>query len=459
MQRPDQPKSTTAPNDQADKAPLNQSQAASTTKTMSFPPSSRQVKSFDWTALGVVILIAAFFALTARLNAQPATSFVPAAVLSATGCGLLVTAIRKLQTATGAGLFEAALGGFFIALFQFTVAITYPGVFDTLSQGQILGYDFLITWGLVAGFSILFSIAGSALGHLAFAPLRPLPASSSPNTKVEEEDLEEVEDGNASLAEQPVDHSGVEEAEMTGAVADGGDEQNTSGRAEEHALTVDASGAASLQQPSRSVFSYLVTILLLGLAPTVAAYVFSAAFDYTLSLNQLIPGPYPTLRLLSTLLPWQIPLPIELNGIIGNIIIFSLLWRIPLFLGNPTLFDLQALEPYVFNGAALGLLLLTMYRHNMGTAYRSSSPGWLAYLSLEALLGLVIVLPASLWALRGLEGLLQFRDIVIPIRTLSILNPPTFSLNLITGPIVCMIIGIVLRSLLVKSYSTKAQLR
>lgn len=455
MQRPDQPKSTTAPNDQADKAPLNQSQAASTTKTMSFPPSSRQVKSFDWTALGVVILIAAFFALTARLNAQPATSFVPAAVLSATGCGLLVTAIRKLQTATGAGLFEAALGGFFIALFQFTVAITYPGVFDTLSQGQILGYDFLITWGLVAGFSILFSIAGTALGHLAFAPLRPLPASSSPNTKVEEE----VEDGNASLAEQPVVHSGVEEAEMTGAVADGGDEQNTSGRAEEHALTVDASGAASLQQPSRSVFSYLVTILLLGLAPTVAAYVFSAAFDYTLSLNQLIPGPYPTLRLLSTLLPWQIPLPIELNGIIGNIIIFSLLWRIPLFLGNPTLFDLQALEPYVFNGAALGLLLLTMYRHNMGTAYRSSSPGWLAYLSLEALLGLVIVLPASLWALRGLEGLLQFRDIVIPIRTLSILNPPTFSLNLITGPLVCMIIGIVLRRLLVKSYSTKAQLR
>ncbi len=455
MQRPDQPKSTTAPNDQADKAPLNQSQAASTTKTMSFPPSSRQVKSFDWTALGVVILIAAFFALTARLNAQPATSFVPAAVLSATGCGLLVTAIRKLQTATGAGLFEAALGGFFIALFQFTVAITYPGVFDTLSQGQILGYDFLITWGLVAGFSILFSIAGTALGHLAFAPLRPLPASSSPNTKVEEE----VEDGNASLAEQPVVHSGVEEAEMTGAVADGGDEQITSGRAEEHTLTVDASEAASLQQPSRSVFSYLVTILLLGLAPTVAAYVFSAAFDYTLSLNQLIPGPYPTLRLLSTLLPWQIPLPIELNGIIGNIIIFSLLWRIPLFLGNPTLFDLQALEPYVFNGAALGLLLLTMYRHNMGTAYRSSSPGWLAYLSLEALLGLVIVLPASLWALRGLEGLLQFRDIVIPIRTLSILNPPTFSLNLITGPLVCMIIGIVLRRLLVKSYSTKAQLR
>jgi hypothetical protein len=456
MQRPDQPKSTTAQNDHIDKAPLNKSQAVSTTKTVSFPPSPRQARGFNWAALGVVLLIAAFFALTARLNAQPATSFVPVAVLSATGCGLLVTAIRKLQTSRGAGLFEAALGGFFIALFQFTVAITYPGVFDTLSQGQIVGHDFLITWGLVAGFSILFSIVGAALGHLAFAPLRSLPASSSQNTSLEEE---EVEDSNASLEGQPVDHSGIEEGEVTGAVADSEDEEDTAGRAEEHALPVDASEASSLHQPPRSVFSYFVTILLLGLAPTVAAYVFSAAYDYTLSLNQLIPGPYPTLRLLSTLLPWQVPLPIALNGIIGNIIIFSLLWRIPLFLGNPTLFDLQALEAYVFNGAALGLLLLTMYRPNMGTAYRSSPLGWLAYLSLEALLGLVIVLPASLWALRGLEGLLQFRDIVIPIRTLSILNPLTFSLNLITGPLVCMIIGIVLRRFLMKSYSTKAQLR
>ena len=456
MQRPDQPKSTTVQNDQVDKAQLNKSQAVSTTKHVSFPPSPPQVRGFDWTAIGIVILIAAFFALTARLNAQPATSFVPIAVLCATGCGLLVTAIRKLHTRKGTGLFEAALGGFFIALFQFTVAITYPGVFDTLIQGQISGHDFLITWGLVASFSILFSIAGAALGNLAFAPLRPLPASSSQNTSLEEE---EVEDSNASLEEQPVDDSGIEEGEVTGAVADSEDEENTAGRAEDHALPVHASEASSLQQPPRSVFSYFVTILLLGLAPTVAAYVFSAAYDYTLSLNQLIPGPYPTLRLLSTLLPWQVPLPIDLNGIIGNIIIFSLLWRIPLFLGNPTLFDLQALEAYVFNGAALGLLLLTMYRHNMGTAYRSSPPGWLAYLSLEALLGLVIVFPASLWALRGLEGLLQFRDIVIPIRTLSILNPLTFSLNLITGPLVCMIIGIVLRRFLIKSYSTKAELR
>ncbi len=456
MQRPDQPKSTTVPDGQADKAQLNKSQGVSTTKLVSFPPSPPQVRGFDWTAIGIVILIAAFFALTARLNAQPATSFVPIAVLSATGCGLLVTAIRKLHTPRGTGLFEAALAGFFIALFQFTVAITYPGVFDTLIQGQISGHDFLITWGLVAGFSILFSIVGAALGHLAFAPLRSLPASSSQNTSLEEE---EIEDSNASLEGQPVDHSGIEEGEATGAVVDSEDEENTAARAEEHALAVDASESSSLHQPPRSVFSYFVTILLLGLTPTVAAYVFAAAYDYTLSLNQLIPGPYPTLRLLSTLLPWQVPLPIELNGIIGNIIIFSLVWRIPLFLGNPALFDLQALEAYVFNAAALGLLLLTMYRHNMDTAYRSSPLGWLAYLSLEALLGLVIVLPASLWVLRGLEGLLQFRDIVIPIRTLSILNPLTFSLNLITGPLVCIIIGIVLRRFLMKSYSTKAQLR
>jgi len=455
MQRPDQPNSTTAPNDHADKAPPNKSQAVSATKTVSLP-SPRQVRDFDWTALGVVIVIAAFFALTARINAQPATSFVPIAVLSATGCGLLVTAIRKLHTPKGAGLFEAALGGFFIALFQFTIAITYPGVLDTLTQGLIVGHDFLITWGLIAGFSILFSIAGAALGHLAFAPLRPLPASSTSNAEVEEE---EAEDSIASLEEQPVDHSGVEEEEITGTVADSKDEENTAGRAEEHALTVDASEAATLRQPPRSALSYVITILLLGLAPTVAAYVFSAAYNFTLGLSQLIPGPYPTLRLLSTLLPWQVPLPIELNGVIGNIIIFSLLWRIPLFLGNPTLFDLQALEVFVFNGAALGLLLLTTYRYNVSATYRSFSPGWPAYLSLEALLGLVIVLPANLWALRGLAGLLQFHDIVIPIRTLSILNPLTFSLNLITGPLMCMIIGIVVRGLLMRSYSTKAQLR
>ena len=373
MNSPDQSESATTSTDRVDEAPLAKPGTDSVTKVSSSSAAYRQVSGFDWTAPGVVILISAFFAITARLYAQPATSFVPIVVLSATGCGLLVTAIRKLRTFKGVGLLEATLSGFFMALFQFIVAITYPGVFDSLRLGQILRDDFLITWGLVALFSITFSIAGAALGHLVFAPL---------------------------------------------------------------------------QQPLRSAFSYLFTILLLGLAPTVVAYLFSAAFDFTLGFNQFIPGPYPTLRLLSSLLPWQTPLPIDLNSNISNIIIFSLLWRIPLFLGNPAPFDLQALEPYIFNGAALALLILIMYRQNSGTAYKSSASGWMIYLFLEAAIGLVIVLPANLWVMRGLQGVLQLHEIVIPIRTLTILNPLTFSLNLITGPIVCISVGIVLRRFL-----------
>ncbi len=367
MNRPDQPESTTQSDNRVDEAP--------STQTISKPASFSTAHRFDWLALGVVILIAAFFASTARLHAQPATSFVPVAVLSATGCGLLVTALRKLRTPQGVGLFAAALGGFFVALFQFLVALTYPGVFDTLSAGGPLSGAFLSTWGLVTGFAILFSAAGAVLGHLAFAPLRPLPPA----------------------------------------------------------------------RPSPKAMLF-VTILLLGLAPTVVAYVFSAAFDFMLGLNQIIPGPYPTLRLLSTLLPWQIPLPINVSANIGNIIIFSLLWRIPLFLGNPTPFDLQALEAFAFNGAALALLLLAMHRHNSGT----TRPGWPVYLLLEAALGLVLILPADLWVFQGLKGLLQLPAIIVPIRTLSVLDPLTFSLNLITGPLVCIAIGGVLRMLLNK---------
>ena len=72
----------------------------------------------------------------------------------------------------------------------------------------------------------------------------------------------------------------------------------------------------------------------------------------------------------------------------------------------------------------------------------------MAYLSLEVMLGLVLVLPANLWVLRGLEGMLQFHEIIIPIRTLSILNPLTFSLNLITGPLVCIGTALLLRRVL-----------
>src|SRR6266516_335091 len=341
MNRPDksQPQSAIESNDQVDEALLTKPQTDYTTKAASSSISHHQIHGFDWTALGVVILISAFFAITARFHAQPATSFVPAAVLSATGCGLLVTAIRKLHTSKGVGLLEAALGGFFMALLQFTVALIYPGVFDSISFSQTLRDDFLFSWTLIAVFSIIFSLAGATLGHLSFAPLRPLPASSSSTASIEEKDTE----------------------------------------------------TPSSKQSQRSIISYCLTILLLGLAPTVAAYIFSAAYDFTLSFNQFVPGPYPTLRILSALLPWQIPIPIDLNSGIKNIIIFSLLWRIPLFLGNPTPFDLQALEPYIFNGAAFALLLLTMYQQSTRRANQLSYPGWVAFLTMEAALGLILI--------------------------------------------------------------------
>jgi len=438
MNRPDKQELTTGSSEEVNEAQVTKPHIDSITAAL-FPESQSQQSGFDWTALGVVILIAAFFAITARHNVQPATSFVPTAVLSATGCGLLVTAIRKLHTSKGIGLLEAALGGFFMAMFQFIVAITYPGVFDTITLGQTLRDDFLITWILVTGFSIIFSVAGATLGHLSFAPSRPLPNKSSSTASIEETDFDTTED------EQPE----IEE-ELVNTMLRNEEEDNTDGTDDQNIQIEDTSEASSPVQLQRSIISYFFIILLLGLAPTVAAYIFSAAYNFTLSFNQFVPGPYPTLRMLSALLPWQIPIPIDLSSNVRNIIIFSLLWRIPLFLGNPSLFDLQALEPYFYNGAAFGLLLLTLYQHNASTGNQSPRPGWVAYLCMEAALGLVLVLPANLWVLRGLEGLLQFHDIVIPIRTISILNPLTFSLNLITGPLICVGSGIVLRILLSK---------
>src|SRR5256884_3831044 len=206
-------------------------------------------REFDWFAIGVVILIAALFALAARLSPQPATSLAPAAVLSATGCGLLVTALRKLHTSSRPGLFEAAVGGLFLALFQFMAAITYPNVVYALSLAYDERLGFLTTWALIAAFSIIFSILGATLGHLAFAPLRPLPTRT--NTL------------------QPLP-------------ADAGREEPVPPARSQHSLV-----------------SYLISVLLLGLAPTLVAYVFSAAFDYMLRANLFFPGPYPTLRLLS----------------------------------------------------------------------------------------------------------------------------------------------------------------
>src|SRR5436309_6686063 len=423
MNSPDKPETTTESFEDTDEVSRPTPETDSrTTSSPSMPQS--QKSNFDWAALGIVFLIAAFFAITTRLHAQPATSFVPTVVLSATGCGLLVTAIRKLRTSKGVGLREAALGSFFMTLLQFTVAITYPGVFDSISIGQIVGNDFLITWILIAGFSIIFSLAGAALGHLSFAPLRPLPAESSSLEGEEEKTV-----NNLSRHE---------------------DEYSPGGMSDHEPPIKDSIEKPSSHKSERSIISYLLIILLIGLAPTVTAYIFSAAYDFILSFNQFVPGPYPTLRILSALLPWQVPIPIDLNSGIKNIIIFSLLWRIPLFLANPTPFDLQALEPYIFNGAAFALLLLTTYQQSARRANQLSDPGWAALLSLEAALGLILVLPANLWVLRGLEGLIQFHDIVIPIRTISILNQLTFTLNLITGPLVCVGLGVTLRIFLSK---------
>ena len=411
---------------------------------------SARVREVDWLAIGVVLLIAGLFALAARLNPQPATSLAPAAVLSATGCGLLVTALRKLHTFSRPGLFEAALGGLFLALFQFMAAITYPNVVYALSLAYDERLGFLTTWALIAVFSVIFSMVGAALGHLAFAPLRPLPTRTTnrlqlPHANVGGEEREssapEVEDVQVS---KPGDIT--EEA------------------AEEQDIEpIPAVEPVHLAQSQRSLVSYLISVLLLGLAPTLVGYVFSAAFDYSLRANLFFPGPYPTLRLLSTMLPWQIPIPFSLSGSDPNSLIFLLwqLWRIPLFLGNPGMFDVQALEPYVFNGAALGLLLLTMRdqntRSNLGrdTSSRNVLLSWPAYLLLESVLGILLVLPADLWIVRGLQGLLQVQILAFPIRTLYILDQFTFILNLVTGPLVCVGIGILLR--LLRSRQTNVQ--
>src|SRR5205085_5155871 len=135
---------------------------------------------------------------------------------------------------------------------------------------------FLTTWGLIAGFSIIFSMAGAVLGHLAFALPRPLPTKSR---SVDEEE-------NAAEEERQVDAADETNGSPTGDEHEGNKVQVS----EPELSTTDTSDTVPLSPP-RTVFSYIVTILLLGLAPTVIGYVFSAAYDYLLSLNQLLPGP------------------------------------------------------------------------------------------------------------------------------------------------------------------------
>ena len=401
-------------------------------------------KEFDWFALGVVLIIAALFALAARFNAQPATSLTPIAVLSATGCGLLVTAIRKLRTPLRPGLREAALSGLFLALFQFIAALSYPNVLTILSQTPDERAGFFTTWGLVAAFTVVFSIIGATLGHLAFAPLRPLPVKKQviEDSEVREEEIS-VEPGETIELTEPQAQS-TEESED---IVDESSEQSAEPLSDEDEELEESEDGVESVTPQRSLISYLITVLLLGLAPIVVGYVFSAAFDYMLSTYQFFPGPYPTLRLLSALLPWQIPVTFTINSSDPNSLVFLIwqLWRFPVFLGNPTMFDVQSLEPLVFNGAALGLLLLTVRDTHTGTINRAKHLSWPRYLLLEFTLGLLLILPADLWIVRGLQGLLQNPIIAIPIRSLNIVDQPTFLFNLITGPLVCLGIGIILR--------------
>ncbi len=392
-------------------------------------------RSFDWLTMGVVVLIAAFFAITARFQAQPANSLLPIAVLSATGCGLFVTGLRKIRAMQGAGVWEAGLGGFFMAIFQFLVAITYPGVFNTLTTSQAGLQGFLNTWGLVLVASIVFSIVGVALGQLAFAS-RSLPAKTQLS-----EALEEAGDG--VVEDTQGDDTAAEKSQAT---LVNNDEDDSAARDEHETQAADVE-STGISQPARSFLSYVIALLLLGLAPTMVGYLFSAAYSFVLSLNGFALSPYPTLRLLSALLPWQVPAPLNLNGGTGNFIIFSLLWYIPLFFGNPSWFDLQALEPLVFNGAALALLLIAVYKQDASANDSSSLMNWKAYLLLEFLLGFIIVFPADLWLLQGIKGILQLQGVAIPIRSLEVLNPLTFILNLITGPLICVAIGILLRKM------------
>jgi hypothetical protein len=404
--------------------------------------SEPQRGGFDWLALVVALVIAAFFALTARFNSQPSPSFIPAAVFSATGCGLLITALRKVRGRTGAGLREAGLAGFGLALFQFAITFTYPDVLTTVRTIPELGHAFLVTWGLLGLFAVVLSLVGAAIGHLAFAPLRALPARTAKQSSVEE-DGEEEEEETPQLA--GTNEAVVDETLQSGQ-ANGIAEVEDEKEAEEEE---DAESTGVAAQPRSLLANYAVTILLLALLPMMAGYVFAAVYDFAmnaLNINHISPGVFPTLSLLSGLLPWRLAAPINLLSANGSFIVFTLLWRIPdSVLGNPNVFDIQALEPLLFNAAALAFLLVTMYGNEKRANGERPAAPWGAFLLLEALLGLIIILPANLWLLRGLEGVLLFGNQAIQLPTTQLINPTLFALNLVTGVIVCLLIGVIVR--------------
>lgn len=399
--------------------------AGTSAQASSIAPTMRRPAGFDWPAVGVVVILGAIFAALAHLSAQPYTSLVPAAVLSATGCGLLITGLRKLRTFKGTGIVEAALSGLLLGLFQFVSALSFPGVTRGLSADPTSQAGFFSTWALVAIFAVLFSIIGAALGHLIFAPLRPLPPGARSKNKP------------ATRANRAAEEESVpEEDEDLLESSQEADEQDES---EEPARREIVEAGAEDAQPARSRMSYVISIVLLGLAPFLAGYVFAAAFDVALNFNHYGPGPFPTLRLLSGLLPWQVPLPVDLQSF--NLV---LTWRIPILPGNPGVFDIQALEPLVLNAAGLACALLAVFRLEKSTGRAALRLARRNALLMEALLGVVLVLPANLWIAFGLHGLLQLPTIAVLLRTLQLLNPLTFTLNLLTAPLVCVIAGLVI---------------
>ena len=403
--------------------PVPDSLTGTSTSSDSDGGDARQTGHFDWAAVGVVVIVGAIFAVLAHVSAQPYTSLVPAAVLSATGCGLLITGVRKLHTFKGAGIREATLSGLLLALLQFVSALSFPGVARGLSADPTSQAGFFTTWALVALFAVLFSIIGAALGHMIFAPPRPLPAGardrgrSTGRVKRAEEE-ESVSEGNEDLSEDAPDAEEQDESEEA--------ELREAGEAE-----------AEEARPAHSRMSNSIAMLLLGLVPFLAGYVFAAAFDVALNANHYGPGPFPTLRLLSGLLSWQVPLPVNLQ--LFNL---TLAWRIPLLPGNPGAFDIQALEPLVLNAAGVACALLAAFRLDQSKGRAVLRSARRNALLMEALLGLILVLPANLWIAFGLHGLLQLSSIAVPLRTLQLLNPLTFALNLITAPLVCIIAGL-----------------
>lgn len=410
---------------------------------------SAQVRQerLDWPALIAALAVAAFFALTARFNSLPAPSYIPAAVFSATGCGLLVTAVRKLRKRAGTGLLEAGLGGFGMALLQFAVAFTYPGVFSTIATAPDYARAFLLTWGLVALFAIILSLAGATIGHLAFSPLRPLPARAQKQRELDEEDEEEEEDDEADSATRAIAEN---ESEVLPAKDKGEDEEEEGNEDEEESEEIEEEDEVEVAsaQPRRSWPNYVITVLLLGLLPMMAGYVFAATYDFVLNLinvNAISPGLYPTLSLLTGLLPWKLAASISMSNSNEAFIAFTLLWRIPDSpLVNLNLFDVQTLESMVFTATGLALLLTTRYKSDTPGVQRQSAPLSL-FLLLQALLGLIIILPANLWLLRGLEGILQFQTLLAQLPTIQLLNPLLFTLNLLTGMLFCIIVGLIVR--------------